>query len=305
MFTCSPTTGDRSVIAIEGRLGAGLGPGRRRLVTPDSFVVSKVTGEIVGRRVAVKAQQHVGTGRSGVRFPRGSARPAKQPVPDDAEICALARLGRRVEEHYGTAQDIEWAIARDSPPGEGVFLLQSRPETVWAQRAGRAGGHAQAQAVRPRAGPARQAPAVLCRSLPVYLTSDDVRDILRLLDCLPFAELDLHTDDFQLSLRRTADGSWTQQIQVLTPPTLTGPPGAPAQGPPPPPAGRDQPASPGAPPSSFSATNTTPGSRPPPDRGAFPVAGHVLPGAATGRAAVRGDRRGRQPRTRWSASSRR
>ncbi len=92
----------------------------------------------------------------------------------------------------------------------------------------------------------------------MYLTSDDVRDILRLLDCLPFAELDLHTDDFQLSLRRTADGSWTQQIQVLTPPTLTGPPGAPAQGPPPPPAGRDQPASPGAPPSSFSATNTPP-----------------------------------------------
>ena len=50
MFTRSPVTGDRSVVAIEGTwgLGSALVAGE---VTPDSFTVSKVTGEITGRRV--------------------------------------------------------------------------------------------------------------------------------------------------------------------------------------------------------------------------------------------------------------
>jgi phosphoenolpyruvate synthase/pyruvate phosphate dikinase len=49
MFTRSPVTGDRSVVAIEATwgLGSALVSGE---VTPDSFTVSKVTGEITGRR---------------------------------------------------------------------------------------------------------------------------------------------------------------------------------------------------------------------------------------------------------------
>jgi pyruvate,water dikinase len=35
-----------------------------------------------------------------------------------------------VERHYGRPQDIEWAI---DCSGE-IFLLQSRPETVWAAK---------------------------------------------------------------------------------------------------------------------------------------------------------------------------
>jgi phosphoenolpyruvate synthase/pyruvate phosphate dikinase len=37
-------------------------------------------------------------------------------------------VGRRVEDHLGAHQDIEWAIARG---GEGeLFMLQARPVTV-------------------------------------------------------------------------------------------------------------------------------------------------------------------------------
>jgi len=39
-----------------------------------------------------------------------------------------------VEAHYGAPQDIEWAISRNFAPGKNIFLLQSRPETVWASR---------------------------------------------------------------------------------------------------------------------------------------------------------------------------
>ena len=52
------------------------------------------------------------------------------------------------------------------------------------------------------------------------LTSDDVRDILQLLDGLPYRELTLETASFRLSLRRDADGAWTQSMQVLAEPNV-------------------------------------------------------------------------------------
>lgn len=53
------------------------------------------------------------------------------------------------------------------------------------------------------------------------LTSDDVRDILQLLDGLPFGEMRLQTARFSLTLRRTADGEWTQELRVTPEPTMT------------------------------------------------------------------------------------
>jgi pyruvate,water dikinase len=131
MFTCSPTTGDRSVVAIEGSWGLGsvLVSGE---VTPDSFVVSKVTGEIVRRTVAAKLRLHrlnpAGSGTLPDDVPPDLR---DRPCLNDDEIRALARLAARVERHYGAAQDIEWALTADG----SVYLLQSRAETVWAARA--------------------------------------------------------------------------------------------------------------------------------------------------------------------------
>ena len=129
MFTCSPTTGDRSVVAIEGSWGLGsvLVSGE---VTPDSFMVSKVTGEIVRRTVAAKARLHreapdgMGTTSADV-----AADLRERPCLDDDEIRSIARLGMEVERHYGTPQDIEWALT-----GGEIVLLQSRAETVWSSR---------------------------------------------------------------------------------------------------------------------------------------------------------------------------
>jgi acetyl-CoA carboxylase biotin carboxyl carrier protein len=61
------------------------------------------------------------------------------------------------------------------------------------------------------------------------LTDDDVRDILRLLDSLPYAELRLETDSFRLWLRRTGDGGWTQVTRVLSPPAEVAPAAAAAE----------------------------------------------------------------------------
>ncbi|MFO7277808.1 MAG: PEP/pyruvate-binding domain-containing protein [Pseudomonadota bacterium] len=132
MFTRSPVTGDRSVIAIEGSwgLGSAIVSGE---VTPDKFVVSKVTGEILQRKVAEKLAQHVPDERAGgVRSIEVPDEKRSAPCIDDAEIAALADIARRIERHYGMPQDIEWAI--EGQGADGVFLLQSRPETVWRNR---------------------------------------------------------------------------------------------------------------------------------------------------------------------------
>lgn len=50
------------------------------------------------------------------------------------------------------------------------------------------------------------------------LTNDDVQDILQLINVSSFNELNLQTDRFKLSLRRSGDGEWTQSSQELSAP---------------------------------------------------------------------------------------
>ena len=132
MFSRSPTTGDRSVVAIEGSwgLGSAIVSGE---VTPDRFVVNKVTGVVVHEDIAEKALEHVpDPSGSGVLAREVQGERRKQACLDNTQVAALARLARHVEKHYGCAQDMEWALAGDEEPS--LFLLQSRPETVWANR---------------------------------------------------------------------------------------------------------------------------------------------------------------------------
>ena len=134
MFTRSPLTGDRSVIAIDASWGLGSAVVSGD-VTPDSFVVSKVTGEICRRTVATKTRWHQpGTGGQGVVESDVPGQLQAVPSLSDAEIAELVAVARKVEAHYGSPQDIEWAVSRSAPAGENVLLLQSRPETVWADK---------------------------------------------------------------------------------------------------------------------------------------------------------------------------
>jgi len=129
MFTRSPLTGDRSVITIEGAWGLGSAVVSGE-VTPDRFVIAKITGEISAREISDKHVQHVpapGGGVSEAKIPESLRR---VPCLTDAEIMALRDIARKVERHYGRPQDIEWAIDQS---GE-ILLLQSRPETVWSSK---------------------------------------------------------------------------------------------------------------------------------------------------------------------------
>ena len=139
MFTINPVTGDPSQVVIEGNWGLGEAV-VSGAVTPDQFVVDKESLEIIDRKVAKKTVEYVRDPETG-RTVHAEVPPERQLVPclTDEEIIKLAELAKRIEQHYGRPQDIEWAIDRDLPFPENVFIVQSRPETVWSvKKAGEA-----------------------------------------------------------------------------------------------------------------------------------------------------------------------
>ncbi|RLI31600.1 phosphoenolpyruvate synthase, partial [Candidatus Bathyarchaeota archaeon] len=139
MFTINPVTGDPSQVVIEGNWGLGEAV-VSGAVTPDQFVVDKESLEIIDRKVAKKTVEYIRDPETG-RTVHAEVPPERQLVPclTDEEIIKLAELAKRIEQHYGRPQDIEWAIDRDLPFPENVFIVQSRPETVWSvKKAGEA-----------------------------------------------------------------------------------------------------------------------------------------------------------------------
>jgi pyruvate, water dikinase len=130
MFTRSPTTGDRSVVTIEASWGLGSAVVGGE-VTPDRWVLGKITGEISSREISDKAIRHAPAAGGGVESVAVEEDRRRAPCLSDEELQELRNLGRRIERHYGCAQDIEWAIDRTSG---AILLLQSRPETVWSAR---------------------------------------------------------------------------------------------------------------------------------------------------------------------------
>jgi pyruvate,water dikinase len=133
MFTCNPVSGDPSMIAVNASWGLGLAVVGGE-VTPDDYLVSKVTREVVREHVHSKHHEYVpdpsGHGAVRVKVPdeRRDAR-----CLDSAAIERLVEVGRRVERYFGSPQDIEWAIDR----GGELLVVQSRPVTAVAKKAGK------------------------------------------------------------------------------------------------------------------------------------------------------------------------
>lgn len=129
MFTRSPLTGDKSVITIEGAWGLGSAVVSGE-VTPDRWVLGKITGEISVRDISDKHARQVPAPGGGIHEVANEEAVRNQPCLTDDLLMALREVGRRIERHYGKPQDIEWALDQEG----NVLLLQSRPETVWATK---------------------------------------------------------------------------------------------------------------------------------------------------------------------------
>ena len=130
MFTRSPVTGDRSVVTIEGSWGLGSAVVGGE-VTPDRWVLGKITGDISVREISEKLIHHVPIALGGTESIAVAEELRRAPCMSDQELQALRAIARKVERHYGRPQDIEWAVERDT---NRILLLQSRPETVWSAK---------------------------------------------------------------------------------------------------------------------------------------------------------------------------
>ena len=134
MFTIHPANGDRSVIVIDSNFGFGESVVAGE-VTPDHFVVNKITLDIIDRRISQKELCYtvdpVTQKSRAMEVP--FERQRVQSLIDD-EITELAWMGKQIEKHYGCPMDIEWAVDKDLPAGGNIFILQARPETVWSAK---------------------------------------------------------------------------------------------------------------------------------------------------------------------------
>ncbi|WP_404827896.1 rifamycin-inactivating phosphotransferase [Conexibacter stalactiti] len=122
LFTADPVTSDRTVCTVEASFGLGeaLVSG---LVNADSYTVrdGEVVAKTVGsKQLAIRALPAGGTEEQAI----GPAQ-QEQPALTDAQVVRLARLGRRIEAHFGRPQDIEWCLA-----GDRFQIVQSRPITT-------------------------------------------------------------------------------------------------------------------------------------------------------------------------------
>jgi pyruvate,water dikinase len=133
-MTLDPSTGDRSTIVIDAAWGLGelVVSG---LVTPDNLHVDKVMLTITAETIGDKHAELV-PDASARSISEREVEPERRSIRSlsDAEVRQVAEIAKRAEKHFGVPQDIEWAIDRGLPEGENLLLLQSRPETVWANK---------------------------------------------------------------------------------------------------------------------------------------------------------------------------
>jgi pyruvate,water dikinase len=99
LFTANPVNARRDELVVEAVFGLGeqVVSGE---VTPDHYVLD---------RAGARKRDRLANGG----------------VLGDDELLALAELGQQLESHFGSPQDVEWAIADGT-----LWLLQSRPVTT-------------------------------------------------------------------------------------------------------------------------------------------------------------------------------
>src|SRR5215207_9532238 len=123
MFTANPANGHQNEVVISAAWGLGESVVSGS-VTTDDIVVDNDSWRVISRDTADKEVMTVYTESGTEEQPVPEAR-RRQPVLDDEGAAELVSYGVRIEDHYDTPQDIEWALS----DGE-LFILQTRPITA-------------------------------------------------------------------------------------------------------------------------------------------------------------------------------
>jgi rifampicin phosphotransferase len=121
LFTADPLTSNRKVLSIDASFGLGEAM-VSGLVNADNYKVrnGKVFDKkFFSKKVAIHALADGGTKEQAVEPERQN-----RPALTDEQILQLERIGRKIEEHFGRPQDIEWCLS------DAFYIVQSRPITT-------------------------------------------------------------------------------------------------------------------------------------------------------------------------------
>lgn len=122
MFTADPT-GDEKKIIIE----AGFGLGETIVsgsVTPDNYEVDKESLELINKKINHQDFMLIKEAGKNTEIKLGETKSKLQKLSDE-KIKELAKIGKKIEEHYKKPMDIEWAMEKNE-----LFIVQARPITT-------------------------------------------------------------------------------------------------------------------------------------------------------------------------------
>ncbi|MCD6194709.1 phosphoenolpyruvate synthase [bacterium] len=123
MFTVDPLTNRKDLIYIEAAYGLGevVVSGA---VRPDRYWVKKRSFTISKKDISRQNWMLKKQGLGDRRVPVACSLQNQQKLANEL-IIQLARLGKKIEKHYGVPQDIEWAMEK-----EKLYIVQARPVTT-------------------------------------------------------------------------------------------------------------------------------------------------------------------------------
>lgn len=123
MFTVNPVTKNPEEMIIEGSFGLGemVVSGQ---VTPDSYIVNKKSMKLTMKNIGDKKLAMIRKDGKNI-IKNLSEKESNEQVLTEKEVKELALLGKKIEQHYGKPQDIEWAVYKGK-----IYILQSRPITT-------------------------------------------------------------------------------------------------------------------------------------------------------------------------------
>ncbi|MEG4226050.1 phosphoenolpyruvate synthase [Microcoleus sp. N9_B2] len=122
LFTADPVTSNRKVLSIDASFGLGEAM-VSGLVNADNYKVCG--GKILDKKISTKKLAIYALKNGGTQ--QQETEPARQnrQALTDEQILQLERMGRKIEEHFGCPQDIEWCLVDDK-----FYIVQSRPITT-------------------------------------------------------------------------------------------------------------------------------------------------------------------------------
>ena len=131
VFTVHPVTKDKNQMIIEAVYGLGelLVSGE---ITPDSYVIDKTDMTILDINIAEQKEKLIKDKIAGNIKKKVLRHAQDKQKLSGKQIIELARICKKIEDHYGFPCDIEWALEKPKTKGQRskIYIVQSRPITT-------------------------------------------------------------------------------------------------------------------------------------------------------------------------------